>query len=101
MKKRFPYYPIYIDIEDRNVLIVGGGTVCARKAKTMMRYGGRVTVVSPRISDEIATWERDGALAVRHKTYGEADLDGASIVIASTDDTCVTARAAIYCRRPK
>jgi precorrin-2 dehydrogenase/sirohydrochlorin ferrochelatase len=101
MKKRFPYYPIYIDIEDRNVLIVGGGTVCARKAETMMHYGGRVTIVSPAITDEIAAWERDSALAVRHKTYEEADLDGASIVIASTDDPCVNARVARDCRRRK
>ena len=101
MKKRFPYYPIYIDIEDRNVLIVGGGNVCARKAETMMRYGGRVTIVSPEITDEIKAWEADGALAVRHKTYAEADLDGASIVIASTDDQCVNARVARDCRRRK
>jgi precorrin-2 dehydrogenase / sirohydrochlorin ferrochelatase len=99
MKKHFPYYPIYIDIEDRAVLIVGGGTVCARKAETMMRYGARVTIVSPEITDEIAAWERDGALAVRRKLYSEADLDGASIVIASTDDQCVNARVARDCRR--
>jgi siroheme synthase-like protein len=101
VKKRFPYYPIYIDIEDRNVLIVGGGTVCARKAETMMRYGGRVTIVSPAITDEIAAWEREGTLAVRHKTYEDADLDSASIVIASTDDPCVNARVARDCRRRK
>jgi len=101
MKKRFPYYPIYIDIEDRNVLIVGGGTVCARKAETMMRYGGRVTIVSPEITDEIAAWEGDGVLSVRRKLYEEADLDGASIVIASTDDQCVNARVARDCRRRK
>ena len=60
MKKRFPYYPIYIDIEDRNVLIVGGGTVCARKAETMMRYGGRVSIVSPSITDALAAGPRGG-----------------------------------------
>jgi siroheme synthase-like protein len=101
MKKRFPYYPIYIDIEDRAVLIVGGGVVCARKAETMMRYGGRVTIVSPEITDEIAAWERDGALVVNRKLYEESDLDGASIVIASTDDPCVNARVARDCRRRK
>ncbi len=101
MKKRFPYYPIYIDIEDRAVLIVGGGVVCARKAETMMRYGGRVTIVSPEITDEIAAWERDGALVVHRKLYEESDLDGASIVIASTDDPCVNARVARDCRRRK
>jgi siroheme synthase-like protein len=99
MKKRFPYYPIYIDIEDRAVLIVGGGAVCTRKAETMMRYGGCVTIVSPAITDEIAAWERDGLLAVKVKKYDEADLEGASMVIASTDDPCVNARVARDCRR--
>lgn len=101
MKKKFPYYPIYIDIEDRAVLIVGGGAVCARKAETMMGYGGRVTIVSPEITDEIAAWERDGALVVKRKKYAEPDLEGASIVIASTDDPCVNARVARDCRRRK
>lgn len=101
MKKKFPYYPIYIDIEDRAVLIVGGGNVCARKAETMMRYGARVTIVSPEINEEIKAWEGDGALAVRRKVYAEADLEGASIVIASTDDPCVNARVARDCRRRK
>ncbi len=99
MKKRFPYYPIYIDIEDRAVLIVGGGTVCARKAETMMRYGARVTIVSPEITDEIAAWEQAGVLAVQRKMYAEPDLEGASMVIASTDDQCVNARVARDCRR--
>ena len=99
MKKNFPYYPIYIDIEDRSVLIVGGGTVCARKAETMMRYGARVTIVSPEITDEIAAWEHAGVLAVQRKMYAESDLEGASMVIASTDDQCVNARVARDCRR--
>ena len=34
--KKYPYYPIYLDIEGRNVLIIGGGNVCARKAETMI-----------------------------------------------------------------
>jgi len=99
VKKNFPYYPIYIDIEDRSVLIVGGGTVCARKAETMMRYGARVTIVSPEITDEIAAWEHAGVLAVQRKMYAESDLEGASMVIASTDDQCVNARVARDCRR--
>jgi len=101
LKKKFPYYPIYIDIEDREVLIVGGGNVCARKAETMIRYGARVTIVSPEITDEIAGWERDKALVVRRKLYDEADLNGASIVIASTDDRCINARVARDSRRRK
>ena len=86
MKKNFPYYPIYLDIEERSVLIIGGGEVCARKAETMLKYGGRVTIVSPEFTDEIERWAADGKMTLRRKLYEESDLDGAAIVIASTDD---------------
>jgi siroheme synthase-like protein len=98
-RKKYPYYPIYIDIEDRDVLIVGGGAVCARKAETMMKYGARVTIVSPEITDEIEEWERAGMLSVTRAPYSEAVLEGRSIVIASTDDKCVNGRIARDCRR--
>jgi siroheme synthase-like protein len=101
VKKRFPYYPIYLDIEDRAVLIIGGGEVCARKAETMLKYGGRVTIVSPAFTDEIEEWGTAGRVVLRRKLYDESDLDGASIVIASTDDQCVNARIARDCRRRK
>jgi siroheme synthase-like protein len=101
VKKRFPYYPIYLDIEDRPVLIIGGGEVCARKAETMLKYGGRVTVVSPAFTDEIEQWASNGQVALRRKLYDETDLDGAAIVIASTDDRCINARIARDCRRRK
>lgn len=99
--KRFPYYPIYLDIEDRDVLIVGGGNVCARKAETMVRYGARVTIVSLQFTDEIERWARDGKVTLRRKPYEEADLEGSSIVIASTDDPCVNGHVARDCRRRK
>lgn len=98
-RKKYPYYPIYIDIEDRSVVIVGGGTVCARKAETMMKYGARVTIVSPQFTDEMEQWARDGVLVLRRKEYQENDLEGASMVIASTDDPCVNARVARDSRR--
>jgi siroheme synthase-like protein len=96
--KRFPYYPIFLDIEDRPVVIIGGGEVCARKAETMMKYGARVTVVSPELTPEIETWAREGKLVVRRKRYEAADLGEANIVIASTDDTGVNEQIAADCR---
>jgi siroheme synthase-like protein len=97
--KRYPYYPIYLDIENRDVIIIGGGNVCARKAETMMKYGARVTVVSPEFTDEIEEWARDGKLNIRRKRYEESDVAGANIVIASTDDQGVNEQIAADCRR--
>ena len=101
MKKKYPYYPVYLDIEERNVLIIGGGNVCARKAETMMKYGAHVTIVSPEFTDEIEEWARQGVLEIHRKPYEVPDLNGASIVIASTDDPCINARIARDCRRRK
>lgn len=101
MKKNFPYYPIYLDIEARPVLIIGGGEVCARKAETMLKYGAHVTIVSPAFTDEIEQWVAAGRVTARRKLYDVSDLDGAAIVIASTDDPCVNARIARDCRRRK
>lgn len=96
--KNYPYYPIFLDIEDRSVVIIGGGEVCARKAETMMKYGARVTVVSPEFTAEIAQWAHEGKLVTRHKRYEADDLEGANIVIASTDDTTVNEQIAADCR---
>jgi len=97
--KRYPYYPIFLDIENRTVVIIGGGNVCARKAETMMNYGARVTIVSPEFTDEIERWGKSGALQIRRKKYEDSDLDGANIVIASTDDQGVNEQIAADCRR--
>jgi len=99
--KRFPYYPIFLDVEDRSVVIIGGGNVCARKAETMLRYGARVTVVSPAFTDEIEQWARKGSIAIKRKPYDASDLEGASIVIASTDDQRVNEQIAADCRARK
>jgi siroheme synthase-like protein len=98
-QKKFPYYPIFLDIEDRDVVIIGGGPVCERKAETMMKYGARVTVIAPEFTDQIAQWAAAGALKIRQKKYEPSDLDGASIVIASTDDEDVNTRVASDCRQ--
>ena len=96
--KRYPYYPIFIDIEDRSVVIIGGGNVCARKAETMMKYGARVTVVSPELTEEIEQWAREGRLALKRKEYDPSDVEGANLVIASTDVQSVNEQVAADCR---
>ncbi|MCU1347722.1 MAG: precorrin-2 dehydrogenase / Sirohydrochlorin ferrochelatase [Acidobacteria bacterium] len=97
MKKTYPYYPIFIDVEERSVLIVGGGGVSARKAETLLQYGAAVTIVSPEIADDVARLAP--RVTIIRKRYDEADLDGRTLVIASTDDPCVNARIARDCRR--
>lgn len=98
MAKQFPYYPIFLDVENRSVVIIGGGEVCTRKAETMMRYGAKVTIVSPEITPEIEEWASKGQLIVHRKRYETTDIEDAHIVIASTDDMAVNERVAADAR---
>lgn len=46
----YPRFPLFIQLERKNVLIIGGGTVAARRAGVLLEFGAAVTVISPEIS---------------------------------------------------
>lgn len=86
------YYPLFLDVAGRKVVIIGGGAVSARKAETMLRHGATVTIVAPEIASEIS-----GAHLVR-KSYEAADLENAFLVFAATNDPAINERVAADCR---
>ena len=53
-------YPVVLELRDRAVLVVGGGTVAERKVDGLLRVGARPTVVSPALSARLHTWAREG-----------------------------------------
>lgn len=47
------YLPIFLKIENRPCLVVGGGEVAARKVGLLLEAGGRVTVVAPELCETL------------------------------------------------
>lgn len=83
-------YPVMLDLAGVPVLVVGGGTIAARKAAGLLDAGAKVTVVAPMVLPELA-----GAVAeVREKPYEAADLDGHQLVMTATDVPEVNAAVA-------
>jgi len=80
------YYPIHLDIKNRNCLVVGGGAVGTRKANTLLECGAGVTVVSPNPTPQLTKLASEGAIRLFRRAYRSADLDGAFLVIGATDD---------------
>lgn len=83
------YLPVFLKIEDRPCLIVGGGKVAARKATLLNRAGGRITVVTTEACGEIKTLIEQGAVTCVEREFREEDMDGVVLVIAATDDEAV------------
>lgn len=81
------YLPILVDLAGRPCLVVGGGTVAARKVEQLLGAGARVTVVALRIETRIAELAAaEPALRVEQRGYRPQDLDGAALAFAATDD---------------
>jgi precorrin-2 dehydrogenase/sirohydrochlorin ferrochelatase len=86
------YYPIHLDVAQRQCLVVGGGAVGARKVKTLLECGASVTVVSPETAPEIDRLAREGAVRLHRRRFEPADLEGRFLVIGATDDESLNRR---------
>lgn len=77
------YYPVSLDVSGRSCLVVGGGTVAARKARTLVDCGAAVTVIAPSLSDDME--ELTPLLhALERRAYSQGDASSFRLVVTAT-----------------
>lgn len=79
------YYPVFLDISEKPCLVVGGGKVAERKVNMLLKFGGTVNVVSPRVSSGIKNLAAKGKIHLTEKEYDSGDLEGVALVFAATN----------------
>lgn len=84
-------YPVYLDLRDLPVLVVGAGPVAARKVAGLAAAGARVTVVAPEVS---AALDRSSVVALHERAFEPGDLDGMRLVVTATGRSDVDAAVA-------
>ena len=79
-------YPIFLELQNRRVIVIGGGKVAIRKAQVLLEYGARLIVVAKNI-DEIMRilCENNQAELIKSK-YSKNYLIGSVLAIAATND---------------
>lgn len=117
------YFPMFVDMTERECLIVGGGNVAYRKVMVMLDFGAKVTVVAEDICDELrkliagdrankgsfgldaankegSRVESDAAdrITIIKRKFERKDCDGMEMVIAATDDNALNHEIAEYCK---
>ena len=86
--------PLTLRVTDRLVVVVGGGHVATRRALSLLEAGARVVVVSPAVTDSLASSIGRGDVEWRRRTFETRDLDGAWLVQTATGDPDVDGRVA-------
>ncbi len=74
-----PRFPLWLDLSGRPALVVGGGRVAVRRAKTLLKCGAQIKLISPTLAEP---------LPVEHvaREYRAGDVQGMGLCVAATDD---------------
>lgn len=98
------YFPMFVDMTERECLIVGGGNVAYRKVMVMLDFGAKVTVVAEDICDELRKLtagdraNKENRITFIKRRFERKDCDGMEMVIAATGDNALNHEIAEYCK---
>jgi precorrin-2 dehydrogenase/sirohydrochlorin ferrochelatase len=85
-----PFYIACLRLTGRRCVVIGGGEIGLEKVEGLLACDGEVTVIAPEAEPAIAEYAREGSIGWERRAYGgPADLQGAFIAIAATDDADV------------
>ena len=92
------YLPIFIQIKNRPCLVVGGGSIAARKVALLRKAHANVTVVSPELCSELQQLSQEGEIQYVAREFKDPDLELPVLVIAATDQRAVNEHVSKTCQ---
>ena len=88
------HFPVFLDLKNRPCVVIGGGSVAARKVKNLLNVDAQIIVISPQITDELSTLVKRGKINLIQREVEASDIARAFLVVAATDDKAVNATIA-------
>ena len=92
-------FPIFLKLQGKKCVIVGGGVIGEGKARGLLRSGARVVVVAPQVRPALQKLAAAGAVTWRKGAFRPADLREAFLVVAATDSIEQNRVISRHCRR--
>lgn len=93
------FYPINLDVRGRRCLVVGGGSVGARKARSLSDCGATVIVVSPETDRALEALADAGCVTLERRPYRSSDLADVFLALAATDNADINRQVGEDARR--
>lgn len=83
------HFPIFADLRDRAVLVVGGGAVAARKAEMLLRAGAVVRVASPHLKGQMQRLHEQKRIIWVAQMFEATLLEDVYLVVAASSSEVV------------
>lgn len=99
-------FPMFVDLEGRDCLVIGGGEVALRKIEQLVKFSPKLCVIAPEIHEEIRALARTHSMELIERAYTMNDLEKRFLVIGALDDieeqkniyqACVEAKIPVNC----
>lgn len=85
------YYPVFLDIARKPVVVIGGGNVALQKVEGLVEAGAKVTIVSPELLPRLQELAAKGGVHHINREYQPGDLEGYFLAFVATDDRSINA----------
>ena len=82
--KRF--FPMFVDLSDKKIVVVGGGNIATRRIKTLLQFTRNITAVAPKTTMELHELGKAGFVNLINRPVKRSDFAMAFMVIAATND---------------
>lgn len=79
------YHPIFLNIDGKPCVVIGGGVVAERKISSLLDGGAKVTVITPEVTPGIDELFRTGRITLHRRLYEDGDLKGHLIAYSATN----------------
>ncbi len=86
------YYPVFLDLKNKECAVIGGGLVAERKVELLLECGAKIMVISPELTDKLEKLRNLGKVFQVKRKYRFGDLEGAFLAICATNDPDVNLR---------
>ena len=85
-KKAKHYFPMFIDLSDKNIVVAGGGNIGTRRVNTLLKFTRNIKVVAPKVTPQLLELGKTGKVELCMRPVKRSDFKEAYMVIAATSD---------------
>jgi len=93
------YYPIFVEMQDRRCVVIGGGREGQRKVDGLLAAGAKVTVIAPELTPALQAMLDQGEIEHIDREYQQGDIEGYEVCMVATDDGAVNAEVSAEGKR--